>query len=607
MVRSTEASPPASPPERRFPVRLVLLGVVAVVSVAFGFLTQSVNDARIWVQHFGYYTIAGTFAWTVLAVLRAGPDWIRSWPQLSRRELVVLAGVIGGLTAVAVMTVPYTYKVLYDEYVLQATAWCMHQMREVGTIVRGYTIEGVFTPLLTYLDKRPVFYPFVLSLLHDLTGFREANAFVFNTALLPVALGLFYLLMRRLAGHLASLAALLAFGAFSLLAQNATSAGMEMLNLVMLLLVMNFAVHYLARPDERRLTILILTAVLLAQTRYESSLYVGPVALIILEGWRRRGQLILPAAAMLAPALLIPYALQNTYLSGTPMLWELRQGESARFGLEYLAGNLQHAGHFFFSFSGVLTNSWWLALAGFPALIWAIVAASRGLRRWRCAPAPAVTTVLFGGAILLNLGLLMFYYWGQLDDPIVSRLSLPFSVLLALCLGWALSQLPDRLVPRASRIAMLGAGFCYLTSGLVGNATFWALNTPGREIAWEFHTVQQMPPAPRLIITDKSALIWLINKIPAIQVLGARNRAEQIEYHLEQHTFSDVLVMQTYLPIGPDGGFRLDPEDRLPDSFELEPLIERRFGTHIARISRVKAIHLPVVASSPPRPGAPKS
>lgn len=580
-------------------MRLVLLGLVAVVSVAFGFLTQSVNDARIWVQHFGYYTIAGTFAWMVLAVVRAGPDWVRSWPRLSRRELAVVIAIMGGLTAVAVMTVPYTYKVLYDEYVLQATAWCMHQLREVGTIVRGYTIEGVFTPLLTYLDKRPFFYPFVISLLHDLTGFREANAFVFNTAMLPVALGLFYLLMRRLVSHLPALAALLAFGALSLLAQNATSAGMGMLNLVMLLLVMNLAVHYLAQPDEYRLTVLILTAVLLAQSRYESSLYIGPVAVIILEGWRRRGQLILPAAAVLAPALLIPYALQNTYLSGTPMLWELRQGESTRFGLQYLGGNLQHAGHFFFSFNGALTNSWWLALAGFPALIWAMVAVGRGLRNWRQASASVVTLTLFGGAILLNLGMLMFYYWGQLDDPIVSRLSLPVSALLALCLGWGLTQLPERIAPRAARIAILGAGFCYLTAGLVGNATFWRLNTPGREIAWEFRTVQQMPPASRLIITDKSALIWLINKIPAIQVLGARNRAAQIEYHLKQHTFNEVLVMQTFLPVGPDGGFRLDPEDRLPDTYVLEPLIERRFGTHLARISRVIAIRSPAAAKVP--------
>lgn len=48
--------------------------------------------------------------------------------------------------------------------------------------------------------------------------------------------------------------------------------------------------------------------------------------------------------------------------------------------------------------------------------------------------------------------------------------------------------------------------------------------------------------------------------------------------------------MQTYRPVGPNGGFQLDPGDRLPDSFVLEPVTEKRFGTHISRISRVIAI-----------------
>mgnify|MGYP002632004361 CR=1 FL=1 len=250
---------------------------------------------------------------------------------------------IVGLTAVALMTVPYTYKVLYDEFVLQATTWVLHESREVGAIVLGYEIEGTFSTMQTYLDKRPFFFAFLVSLIHDLTGYREANAFFLNTALMPVALGFVYLLARRLVEHLAAMATLCGFGALSLLAIQATGAGMEMLNLVMLLLVIHLALWYLDHPDESRLAALVLAAVLLAQSRYESSLYVAPVALLVLEGWRRKGALILPAAAVLAPALLIPYALHNTYLSGTPLMWELREGEASRFSIVYLADNLVHA------------------------------------------------------------------------------------------------------------------------------------------------------------------------------------------------------------------------------------------------------------------------
>lgn len=575
---------------RSFPVRLLLFGLVIVVSVAFGFLAHTVNEARILVQRYGYYTMALTFVWAMVAWVRVMPGWIKSWPRVSKKETWATTAAVLGLTLIAVLTVPYTYKVLYDEFVLQATAWCLHESREVGATVLAYNVGGVFSTLQTYLDKRPFFYTFLVSLLHDLTGYREANAFALNTVLMPVSLGLVYLFARRFAKPRAALGALMSFGAFSLLAENATGAGMEMLNIVMLLVVMHLSLWFLRKPDEPRLAALVLGAVLLAQTRYESSLYVLPAALVILEGWRRSGRLILPAAAVLAPALLIPYALHNTYLSGSPLLWELREGEASRFSFVFFSGNLVHAFRYFFSFNGSLPNSWWLGVAGLPAAAFALAASLTKLRRWREASPEMVTLFLFGGAIAANLGLLLFYYWGELDDPIVSRLSLPFSALLAFCLAWITGRFPLRWQKAVAGIVMGGALFSYASSGLVANGSHWELNVQARRIEWELDQVQareEKAPGERLILTNKSALFWITHHISSIQIVRARVRGEQIRYHMEQHTFREVLVMQSYQPLGAKGGFQLEPADRLPDSFILEPVKERRFGTRLTRISRV--------------------
>ncbi|MFZ9682449.1 MAG: glycosyltransferase family 39 protein [Cephaloticoccus sp.] len=576
---------------RTGPLRLVLFGATALVAVAFGFLVPTVEQARMWVQSYGYYTMAFTVAWAAVALVRSARDWRRELPATTRRDRWELAAAIGGLTLVAVLTVPYTYKVLFDEFVLQSTAWCLHKAREVGAIVRGYEVDGVFSTFQHYLDKRPFFFAFVVSLLHDLTGYREANMFALNTALMPVILALLYTLARRVASHRAALAAVCGLGAFSLLAHNATGSGMEMLNLAMLLLVMLLACRYLDAPDEPRLTLLILGTVLLAQSRYESGLYVLPAAVVVLEGWRRAGRLILPAAAVLAPALLIPYALHNTYLSGTPILWELREGESARFGPDYFVSNLAHAWTFFTSFTGRYLNSWWLTLAGFPALAVAVIAALRGLKTWRTAAATHVAVVIFGAAIAANLGLLMFYYWGGLDDPIVSRLSLPFCALLTLAIAWICGGVRPEWRAVAAKWAIAGALLAYLTSGLRANASFWAMNLQATEIAWEVDTVRDLSPESRLVITSKSALIWLNHQIPSIQIVRARMRGEAIQFHLDQHTFREVLVMQKFRPSGAEGDYQLDPEDRLPDTFVLEPVRERRFGTSITRISRLVRIN----------------
>lgn len=594
----TPAPAPAGGAGARFPLRLALFGALALVSVYFGFIAHDVSAARELVQGWGYYTIAATFVWAVLAVARIAPGWWRQGPAVERGEALRTGLTILGLTLLAVATVPYSYKVLYDEFVLQNTALNLHQLREVGTTVRGYEVEGAFTAFGSYLDKRPFFFAFLVSLLHDLTGFREANAFALNTALLPVILALAWALARRLMDAAPARSVVVAYGAFSLLAHNATGAGMEMLNLAMLLLVVLLAVHYLEAPDGPRLSALVLAAVLLAQTRYESSLYIAPTALVILEGWRRAGRILLPAAALLAPALLIPYALHNTYLSGTPLLWELREGAESRFGLEFLAANLRHAAAYFFDFSGVIMNSWWLGVAGLPVFGWIVLRTLRRTGAWRTAAAAHLAVIIFGAAVAANLGLLMFYYWGALDDPIVSRLSLPFCLFLALGLGWAAGRVPAPRRALAVRLVAGGALFSYLSTGLRSNAHHGEQNLLMREIAWEAGMIDALPPANRLIISNKSPLFWLGREMPAIATGRARWRAEGVKFHLDHHTFQEVLVLQTLRPLGPEGGFQLDPADRLPDHYVLEPVTERRFGTRLARISRVRQIRLDAATAS---------
>jgi hypothetical protein len=92
--------------------------------------------------------------------------------------------------------------------------------------------------------------------------------------------------------------------------------------------------------------------------------------------------------------------------------------------------------------------------------------------------------------------------------------------------------------------------------------------------------------------------------ISSLQIDHAGPRAEQVKFHLDYHTFSEVLVMQQYAPTSVAGDFQLMPTDRLPDSYVLEPVVERRFGGHLDRISRVVAINLPPAAAPDAKPPA---
>ena len=223
------------------------------------------------------------------------------------------------------------------------------------------------------------------------------------------------------------------------------------------------------------------------------------------------------------------------------------------------------------------------------------------LRKWswrQAAPAPVVALV-FGVAVVGNVGLLMFYFWGQLDDPIVARLILPFTIMMTLAIGWCVGQIPAGWQKRVAGWLMAGALAVYLGFGMKAVTYNRTINQLADEIAWEEQWLARQPPAARLIITNKTTLSWVNQGIPSLSIPDVRNKADRVQFHLEAGTFQEVLVSQFYRPVTGAGGFVLDPRDELPASFVLEPVIERQMGGRLLRISRVVAIRLPAKTEPP--------
>ena len=584
----------------RADVRLAAFGLAAVAAVYFGFIGLEVEVGGMIVKRFGYYFLFAAF---VLWLGSLGQIWRDRQPgnPPTGRELLLAGLAIGLLSLVAINAESFRSKILYDEFVLQSTAYNMHYFRDTATMVRGYDILGMFVSTDNYLDKRPNFYPFLVSLVHDLTGYRPANAYWLNAGLLPVTLGLVYYLGRRLNGMRGGLLAVLLLGSLPLLGQNATGSSMELLNVAMILAVAGLGAAWLRRRDEGRLSALVLGAVLLAQSRYESAIYVAPVAVLVLIGWWWERRIILSWPVVAAPLLLLPYALQNKVLSHTKWMWELRENQETRFSVDYLAGNLAGARDFFFNTSARFANSWLLTWLGLAALGYV------GWRLLRPRPAPAATRADQTALLLLGLGavtntvLILFYYWSNLGDPIAARFSLPFHLVLAFAVVAAAASL-DRRWPASWVLSGAMVLFaCGVTTSHSAQHLYSHLGID--EVEWEKRYVAALPPGERLVISNKSTLPWLLVKIPSILIGRAGIVGDRLEYQLAHGTFREILVLQSLRPTSADGGHQLLPEDRVPAGFELELMAEKRFGTRIARISRLVAVHpSPGAAASPVAP-----
>jgi hypothetical protein len=568
---------------------LLGLGVAAVVAGRF-VLTETQAIAA--VAKGGYWVMLAAFALFLAALWRTArralPEWRPSRADAGALALVIACSVLWAAHE------KHGFKILADEELLLGTSMGIHYDREIGYPARATDATGPLLLSLKVVDKRPFFFPFVVALVHDFTGYRPTNPFWVNTVLGAVFLALVYVLGWQIArSRWAGALLVLLFAGLPLAAQQAAGGGFELLNLVMIATVLLAARRYARAPDEDSLEVLCLAAVLLALTRYESVVFVLPVAALALWGWSRAGRVIITWPVVLAPVFLLPYVLQNRVFSANASAWELGsiKGADAPFALHYVPDNLGHALAFFFSTDGYQANSIYFAALGLLALPFLLLLTVRTLRESRAAADGADVGSAFVVLGLMGIAaLLMLYFWGQFDHPVIRRLSLPVHLLFAV----AIATVGARLIrsPRGWQFALGGAiaALWFQALPMMAQKAYAWDYTPGIEMAWREEFLKKFPARDYLFI-DQDSTFWITQRMPATPIKQATERKDGLAYHLRNHSFSAMYVFQRFAVNPETGALTLDAADDVGPDFELEPVVEKRIATlHLARISRVTAI-----------------
>jgi hypothetical protein len=573
--------------------RLWLLSLIALATVLFGRVLLPVGWTLNAVVKGGYWVILGTsllWGWTLVKLL--GPESVKTgWGKVRQHWAILL--LVFGVGGVWQAQETHGFKILADEALLLGTSQSMHLDREVGYPLRGTDVQGPFQILQGVLDKRPYFFSFLVSLVHDFTGYRTTNPFWLNTALSFVFLGLLYGLTAKAGGRRrAGVLALVLAAGLPLLAQQAAGGGFELLNLTLITGWWWLAILYVERPGVRRQDALVLTAVLLASTRYESLLFLVPTAALLFIAWWREKQVIVSWPTWVAPLLILPMLWLNRAFSANDTLWELKSlGADTPFALKYVAGNLGHALAYFFSFDGYQPNSPYLGLLGLIALpvfgLWA-------QRLWR---APGRSDGAEVGLAVGSLGawavtgLMMVYFWGQFDHPVIRRLSLPTQLLMLV----AVVVVVGRAIRPGTRVwgGLIAGGLVALMAfslpSMAKNA-YGRDYSPAMAYAWRQEFLKRQSDRGFLMI-DRDSYYWIAEKIAASPNGLAKIRRDGIAYHMRNHSFTAVFVFQE-LNVDPDTGALTVPvEEDLGPDFQLEPVAQRRVQLlKIARFSRVVAI-----------------
>lgn len=572
--------------------RLLLLLLTVALAGVLGFVSFTPSLSVKLVSVAGYWIILVTslsFGWVLIRSFRGNRDEVADWR--SWRAPVALT-----ILAAAFLHLHehHEFKVVADEVVLALTAKQMHFGRDAFVVVRGYDYVGDFTPMATFIDKRPLVFPFLLASIHDLTGYRPENVFFLNAGLSLLLLLILLLIGRRIGGWGAGLASVLLLTSIPMLAQNACGGGFEILNLVMIVLTLWLGMRAAELPsDNDRLSAFVLSGVLLAQVRYESVLFLLPVACGVAYLWYRQRSFLLPWPVLAAPLLLVLIPLQYNVFKLTEATWQLNDiaGADKPFGFRYFYDNVGHALNFFLNTDGTEPNSWLLTVLGPLGVGFFILILYRRHRDlFGDKPAAAMVCIFLIG-LLAHTGLMLCYFWGHWDDPLIWRLSLPAHLLLVLALVFAW---PD-LVSHRRRWTIL----CGITALFIVSVTaprnamhrFTQRNLAARATNWIGEHIRTLGGQSALAVDRSSGLQWFLYDKSSITSQAIVGRPDAFILHFRNHTFQNYFLVQQAMPEITTGARLVDANDAFGDALKLQLIEERSFAPfYLVRLSRIVAI-----------------
>jgi hypothetical protein len=570
-------------------LRALVLSGSAILLLGLRLAWASPKQAEWFQAQLGYYVVLALviLALAFFAQVAKTRQWI-TWTYWREHRAALVLVAVG--TLFLHLHEPHMLRVFNDEPTHALAALGMHLDKSAMAATVSNYVGETFVTGDPYAITRPYLFPLLVSILHDVIGYRTANIFVLNVLLTPFVLLGGYLLAHKLGGRLAGYVATGLLVTFPLLAQNVTSGGYDVLNMALVAALMLATLAYVQSGDEERgrlMNLSLALALLLAATRAESVLYIVPWGAATLVLWRRDRHARLTTFAAVSPLFLLPGFMANLHMlrNDTAMVADLRKGGEAFFALANLPKHAVEAIYYFFRFDFDSTNSVALSVLGVAGFIALVVRVVSGMRARRVNPAEAVLAG-FAVSVLAIYLFMLTLFWSSPTDPLAARFCLSLSLVLAVTAGWLVTQvkwLRERPRVVAGSLVLWGAlaaapamSRAYSTHSL---APAWADRyftafAQARDRRTTLYAMQ----GNASFIAEKfaSTMLYRIRTFPAVHVRA-----------IKAGLYRDVLVLQT---LEPANGGRWQPRqgEELPATIVLETVEEQMVGPYaLARVSRL--------------------
>lgn len=132
------------------------------------------------------------------------------------------------------------------------------------------------------IPKRPLVFPFMVQVLHTITGIRYQNAFVFNFIVMFIFLSGVFVAARHFLDIPSSIGAIFLILSYPVFTIFATSGGFDVFNSVFFMMILAATYCYIRQPSYRTFSFIFASLIVFSNIRYESPFLLGALPLLLL-------------------------------------------------------------------------------------------------------------------------------------------------------------------------------------------------------------------------------------------------------------------------------------------------------------------------------------
>ena len=549
-----------------------------------------------------------------------------------------------GLIAIYNLADHRANKVLLDELVIQATAMHLTQNNVYRTPTFAHNLANEYFMISGPPDKRPPLYPFLLSLLHRILGYSQANGYILNSVL-----GFLFLFLMGKAGELlypryGSYIAVLSLASLPLLSQNVTSQHLEVLYIALGAALLLTCLRIAVNGNTGELALAYLLAAALALARYEGLLFFAvPFVMHVYVHLAK-----VPTGSLRMPLILCPITVAYlfmlvSYVFGNIDFWQLEDmNNSTPFGVSYWAQNTGAFLDFALNTSRKLPGSLPLSVLGIAALPILFVLIGRKIctsfrdrsLHWK---GPVVAMTALAVTFLLFVVLIISYHWGHVNDHLTARFLLFPLLFITTAILFAFRFEPVLTLFLAVVLALLaGIQACWLKDLQLGFSYFLVVGglaialglrmrqrwihqfEPAILLFWSIYILSETLPAinqrsyessyypisrtkifldwikkdagTNTVFVAESAFYGMVARENTTSIDRLNAESKNLQHLLDSNQFTKVIVMQE-AKITPKGEFIPVEKWALLEKFQYEVLENIRitpdFGVRKIRITDV--------------------